>query len=267
MDSLATLELPAVGYGIRYEYGIFEQRIEAGEQVEHADKWLEYGNPWELPRHDRVQTVRLYGRTRRAQGRRRRLVVDWVDARAVIGLPYDSFIVGHETDTVNTLRLWSARASQDFDLRLFNEGDYRAPSRRRSTSRTSPRCSTPTTRPSRARSCASSSSTSSSPAPSPTSSPSTSAARRRSPLPGARRDPAQRHPPGDRRRRADARARRRGAPRLGHRLGHHAARRSLTPTTRCCPRRSRSGPWRCSGACCRGTCRSSTRSTTASCAR
>jgi starch phosphorylase len=124
MDSLATLELPAVGYGIRYEYGIFEQRIEAGQQVEHSDRWLAYGNPWELPRHDRVQTVRLYGRTVERRDENGRLVVDWVDARSVIGLPFDSFIVGHETDTVNTLRLWSARAPQDFDLRLFNEGDY-----------------------------------------------------------------------------------------------------------------------------------------------
>jgi glycogen phosphorylase len=124
MDSLATLELPAVGYGIRYEYGIFEQRIESGQQVEHSDNWLQYGNPWELPRHDRMQVVRLYGTTEMRRDSFGRLVVEWVDARVVFGLPYDSFIVGHETDTVNTLRLWSARASRDFDLRLFNEGDY-----------------------------------------------------------------------------------------------------------------------------------------------
>jgi glycogen phosphorylase len=125
MDSLATLELPAVGYGIRYEYGIFEQRIENGQQVEHRDNWLEYGNPWELPRYDRAQSVRLYGRTEMRKDADGRLCVDWVDARQVIGLPYDSFIVGHETDTVNTLRLWSARASRDFDLQHFNNGDHR----------------------------------------------------------------------------------------------------------------------------------------------
>ncbi|MDP9001307.1 MAG: glycogen/starch/alpha-glucan phosphorylase [Myxococcota bacterium] len=124
MDSLATLELPAVGYGIRYEFGIFEQRIESGQQIEQCDNWLHYGNPWELPRHDRVQTVRLFGRTETRKDESGKLFVDWLDARVVIGLPYDSFIVGHETDTVNTLRLWSARASQDFDLRLFNEGNY-----------------------------------------------------------------------------------------------------------------------------------------------
>jgi starch phosphorylase len=124
MDSLATLELPAVGYGIRYEFGIFEQRIDHGQQVEHSDNWLQYGNPWELPRHDRMQTVRLYGTTEMRKDASGRTVVDWVDARVVLGLPYDSFIVGHETDTVNTLRLWSARASRDFDLRLFNEGNH-----------------------------------------------------------------------------------------------------------------------------------------------
>jgi starch phosphorylase len=125
MDSLATLELPAVGYGIRYEYGIFEQRIEHGQQVEHRDQWLQYGNPWELPRHDRSQVVRLYGSTRLNRDERGRMIVEWIDARQVIGLPYDSFIPGHETDTVNTLRLWSARATRDFDLALFNDGDYR----------------------------------------------------------------------------------------------------------------------------------------------
>jgi glycogen phosphorylase len=125
MDSLATLELPAVGYGIRYDYGIFEQRIEHGQQVEHRDNWLEYGNPWELPRHDRTQTVRFYGHTETRRGDHGKTIVDWVDTTTVLGLPYDSFIVGHETDNVNTLRLWSARASRDFDLQLFNSGDHR----------------------------------------------------------------------------------------------------------------------------------------------
>ncbi len=125
MDSLATLDLPAVGYGIRYEHGIFEQRIEKGQQVEHTDNWLQYGNPWDLPRHDRMRAVRFYGTTKVRKDENGRLVVDWIDTQWVLGLPHDSFIVGHQTDTVNTLRLWSARASRDFDLRLFNEGDYR----------------------------------------------------------------------------------------------------------------------------------------------
>jgi glycogen phosphorylase len=125
MDSLATLELPGIGYGIRYDYGIFEQRIENGQQVEHRDHWLQYGNPWETPRHELSQVVRLYGHTEMRRDLDGKLHIDWVDARQVIGLPYDTFIVGHETDNVNTLRLWSARASREFDLQVFNDGDHR----------------------------------------------------------------------------------------------------------------------------------------------
>ncbi len=125
MDSLATLELPAVGYGIRYDYGIFEQRIEHGQQIEHRDNWLHQGNPWELPRFEHTQSVRLYGHVethKEADGKVRTV---WIESKTVLGVPYDSFIVGHETDNVNTLRLWAARAPRDFDLQLFNEGDYR----------------------------------------------------------------------------------------------------------------------------------------------
>jgi starch phosphorylase len=125
MDSLATLELPAMGYGIRYEFGIFEQRIEDGQQVERRDNWLQYGNPWELPRHEDAQLVNFYGHVNTHRGLDGRLVYQWVDGKQVMGVPYDSFIVGHETNTVNTLRLWAARATRDFDLQLFNEGDYR----------------------------------------------------------------------------------------------------------------------------------------------
>lgn len=125
MDSLATLGLPAMGYGIRYEYGIFEQHIENGYQVERRDNWLHYGNAWEIPRHDLAQTVRFYGRVEWHRDERGRLRVEWLDTQELIGLPHDSFIVGHGTSTVNTLRLWSARATRDFDLQLFNEGDYR----------------------------------------------------------------------------------------------------------------------------------------------
>ena len=124
MDSLATLDLPAVGYGIRYEYGIFEQHIEGGQQVEHGDAWLQYGNPWELPRHEHMQNVQLYGEVHLRRTDSGELRFDWVNGKRVVGVPYDSFIVGHDTDTVNTLRLWSARASRDFDLNLFNQGDY-----------------------------------------------------------------------------------------------------------------------------------------------
>ena len=125
MDSLATLQLPAIGYGIRYDFGMFEQRIDGGRQVEQHDNWLQLGNAWELPRHEDAQTVHFGGRVVFQHDRDGRLRADWIDTRDVIGLPYDSFIVGHRTDTANTLRLWAARATRDFDLQFFNEGDYR----------------------------------------------------------------------------------------------------------------------------------------------
>jgi starch phosphorylase len=125
MDSLATLALPAVGYGIRYDFGTFEQRIEHGCQIELHDNWLVAGNPWELPRLEHAQFVRLGGRVEARNDADGRLRVEWIPARTVIGVPYDSFIVGHKTDTVNTLRLWAARATRDFDLKYFNEGDFR----------------------------------------------------------------------------------------------------------------------------------------------
>jgi starch phosphorylase len=125
MDSLATLALPAVGYGIRYDFGIFEQRIEDGRQVEMHDNWLSSGNPWELPRMEDAQIVRLGGRTEMRHDLDGKLKVDWLPARTILGVPHDSFIVGHKTDTVNTLRLWAARATRDFDLKFFNDGDYR----------------------------------------------------------------------------------------------------------------------------------------------
>ena len=124
MDSLATLELPAVGYGIRYDYGIFEQRIEHGQQVEHRDNWLHQGNPWEVPRFEHTQAVKLYGRVESQRGADGTIHPIWVEGKTVLGVPHDSFIVGHETDNVNTLRLWAARAPRDFDLQLFNAGDY-----------------------------------------------------------------------------------------------------------------------------------------------
>ena len=125
MDSLATLELPAIGYGIRYDFGMFEQKIEGGRQLEQHDNWLRHGNAWELPRHEDAQTVRFGGRVIFYHDREGTLRAEWVDTRAVVGVPYDSFIVGHRTDTANTLRLWSARATRDFDLQFFNEGDFR----------------------------------------------------------------------------------------------------------------------------------------------
>ena len=125
MDSLATLEMPAIGYGIRYDFGMFEQKIDGGRQVEQHDNWLQLGNTWELPRHEEAQTVRFGGEVVYYQDRDGHTRASWINTRAVIGLPYDSFIVGHRTDTANTLRLWAARATRDFDLQFFNEGDFR----------------------------------------------------------------------------------------------------------------------------------------------
>jgi glycogen phosphorylase len=125
MDSLATLELPAIGYGIRYDFGIFEQLIEDGRQIERRDNWLQHGSAWEMPRHEYSQIVRFGGHVEMHADRNGRMRMEWVGAQEVLGLPFDSFIIGHQTNTVNTLRLWSARATRDFNLALFNEGDYR----------------------------------------------------------------------------------------------------------------------------------------------
>jgi glycogen phosphorylase len=125
LDSLATLDIPAVGYGIRYEFGIFKQVIEHGYQVEHPDDWTFYGNPWEFPAPDDRQVVGFYGRTEPVPGdpggRRRR----WVPGETVLGEPSHMLVPGYGTGTVNIIRLWQARAGREsFDLALFNAGHY-----------------------------------------------------------------------------------------------------------------------------------------------
>ena len=220
MDSLATLALPAVGYGIRYDFGIFEQRIEDGRQVELHDNWLQSGNPWELPRLEDAQMVRLGGRTETRHDPDGRLRVDWIPARTILGVPYDSFIVGHKTDTVNTLRLWAARATQDFNLQLLQRG--RLPPRGRGEDRLREHLEGPLPeRPHRGGQGAA---------------PQAAVLlrrllgrRHRAPLqaapphlpavPQARGHPAERHPPVDRDRRADAHLRRRGGRSTGTRPG------------------------------------------------
>jgi glycogen phosphorylase len=124
LDSMATLQLPGYGYGIRYEYGIFHQKIADGFQTETPDNWLRYGNPWEIPRTEDLYPVRFYGRVRQYTDDRGRLHNEWLDTEEVIAMPYDTPIPGYGNSTVNTLRLWSAKASREFDLRYFNEGDY-----------------------------------------------------------------------------------------------------------------------------------------------
>jgi starch phosphorylase len=124
LDSLATLEIPSLGYGIRYEFGIFEQEIVDGWQVEKTDKWLRFGNPWDLVRPEWAVEVHFGGRTERWTDERGRTRVRWVPDRTVIGVPYDTPILGYRTNTANTLRLWRAEAPESFDFAVFNRGDY-----------------------------------------------------------------------------------------------------------------------------------------------
>jgi glycogen phosphorylase len=124
LDSMATLSLPGMGYGIRYEFGIFAQDIEGGHQVERADEWLRFGSPWEIVRPEKAVAVRFYGHVEHHQSAQGRPVARWVGGKTVLGVPYDVPIAGFGTNTVNTLRLWQARASAEFDLKVFNDGDY-----------------------------------------------------------------------------------------------------------------------------------------------
>jgi glycogen phosphorylase len=124
LDSLATLDMPAVGYGIRYEFGIFSQEILRGYQVERADEWLKFGNPWEIIRPDRIVPVRFYGHVEQTRLPDGRMASQWVGGKTVLGVPWDTPIAGFGAKTVNTLRLWQARASAEFDFALFNDGDY-----------------------------------------------------------------------------------------------------------------------------------------------
>ncbi len=124
LDSLATLAYPGMGYGIRYEFGIFTQDIVEGHQVERADEWLKFGNPWEMVRPEKAVNVRFFGRVEHHTSADGRSVARWVGGKTVVGVPFDTPIAGFGNNTVNTLRLWQARASEEFDLRLFNAGDY-----------------------------------------------------------------------------------------------------------------------------------------------
>lgn len=124
LDSLATLGLPAYGYGLRYEFGMFHQRIRNGSQIEVPDAWLRYGNPWEIARPNDYFRVKLYGHVHQYVNEAGRLTNDWIDTQDVLAVPYDTPIPGYRNGTVNTLRLWAARATDEFDLSFFNRGDY-----------------------------------------------------------------------------------------------------------------------------------------------
>ena len=120
LDSMATLAIPAHGYGIRYDYGIFNQKIKDGNQIELPDEWMRNGNPWEIPRPEYTVKVQFYGRV----DKNAKFSSPWVDAEAVMAVPYDTPIPGFKNDVVNTLRLWSARSTDEFDFDYFNHGDY-----------------------------------------------------------------------------------------------------------------------------------------------
>jgi starch phosphorylase len=124
IESLATLEVPALGYGIRYEYGIFYQTLIDGWQTENTDKWLRFGNPWEIQHAEWGVEVKLGGHTEQYTDDQGRLRVRWVPHKTVSGVPFDSPILGYKVDTVNTLRLWRAEATESFDVSVFNKGDY-----------------------------------------------------------------------------------------------------------------------------------------------
>jgi glycogen phosphorylase len=124
LDSLATQEIAAIGFGIRYEFGIFDQAIQDGWQVEITDKWLRCGNPWEIPRPDWAVTVPFGGHTEQYQDEQEQMRVRWIPQQSIKGVPYDTPILGYRTNTANTLRLWKSEASESFNLSAFNEGDY-----------------------------------------------------------------------------------------------------------------------------------------------
>jgi starch phosphorylase len=124
LDSLATLAIPAIGYGLRYEFGIFDQEIKDGWQVEVTDKWLEKGNPWELHRPEFFHEVKLGGHTEAYTDEKGSYRVRWVPERVVKGVAYDTPILGYKVNNCNVLRLWKAEAVESFDFQAFNKGDY-----------------------------------------------------------------------------------------------------------------------------------------------
>ncbi len=124
LDSMATIGLPGYGMGIRYEYGMFTQKIENGWQVEHPDNWLRYGNPWEFPRPEVLYPVKFGGRVVEYCDEGGKTCHHWVDTDEVMAMAYDTPTPGFGAKTVNNMRLWSAKASRDFDLKYFNEGNY-----------------------------------------------------------------------------------------------------------------------------------------------
>jgi len=124
LDSLATLGIPAQGYGIHFDYGIFHQKIKDGYQVELPDEWLRNGSPWEFARPEYAVKIRFYGRSETYSDKNNQLKFRWVDTQDVLAVPYDFPIPGYQNDIVNTLRLWAGRSTEEFDFDYFRHGDY-----------------------------------------------------------------------------------------------------------------------------------------------
>lgn len=124
LDSCANLELPVVGYGLRYEYGMFNQCIENNEQVEQPDKWLREGNPWEICDIENTKTVKFFGEVHQYTDKYGKVHYQWVNTQDVLAVPYDMLIPGYKNDHVNLLRLWKSEATDEFNLSEFNSGDY-----------------------------------------------------------------------------------------------------------------------------------------------
>jgi starch phosphorylase len=124
LDSLATLGMPGYGYGINYEYGLFRQEIDSGYQREKPDNWLAQATPWQIPRPDEAFVIPVYGRIEHGVDRYGGYNPMWMDWRVLVGVPYDMLVPGYGGRTVNVLRLFSARSSHDFEMQIFNDGDY-----------------------------------------------------------------------------------------------------------------------------------------------
>lgn len=124
IDSLATLEMPAIGYGLHYEHGLFRQEIRNGEQIERPDSWRDYGNPWEMCRPESIQEIPLYGYVETKYGENGAIQKEWHPSMIVKGVPWDIPVVGYEGKTVNVLRLWQSEASDYFNWDVFNAGGY-----------------------------------------------------------------------------------------------------------------------------------------------
>ena len=124
LDSLATLDYPALGYGIHYEFGLFKQEFVGGHQVEHPDNWMIFGNPWEIIRPEYIQEIELFGRIENVFDDRGNYRPRWVDTKKIIGVPHDIPVAGYGTTTVNLLRLWASKATEELDFAAFNRGGY-----------------------------------------------------------------------------------------------------------------------------------------------